>query len=90
MVLEHMVLEHLGAGLGGEHVDGPAPQAVGSVVELEASADIGLDLNGVWSSGRSLMPVMGKAWDVGGGGVMAGWLDGGLMMGSGPSPPPPG
>ena len=41
-----MVLEHLGAGLGGEHVDGPASQVVGSVVdvELEASADVGLNV----------------------------------------------
>ena len=41
-----VVLEHLGAGLGGEHVDGPASQAVGGVVdvELEASADVGLDV----------------------------------------------
>ena len=40
-----VVFEHLGAGLGGEHVDGPASQAVGVVdVELEASADVGLDV----------------------------------------------
>ena len=41
-----MVLDHLGAGLGGEHVDGPASQVVGSVVdvELEASADVGLNV----------------------------------------------
>ena len=46
-----VVLEHLGAGLGGEHVDGPASQAVGGVVdvELEASADVGRSSPSAWS-----------------------------------------